>query len=122
MYKKILGVCCFFAASMGVWAQAPVEKGLQSISRDKAEAIVEFLADDNLLGREAGQRESRIVARYLVSELKEAGIRPLLGDTYYQPFEATFPSTPGLGGTAQARHIPQPEAGKRAGMDTRRTG
>lgn len=88
MYKKILGVCCFFAASMGGWAQAPVEKGLQSISRDKAEAIVEFLADDNLLGREAGQRESRIVARYLVSELEEAGIRPLLGDTYYQPFEA----------------------------------
>ena len=28
MYKKILGVCCFFAASMGVWAQAPVEKGI----------------------------------------------------------------------------------------------
>ena len=88
MLKKILGTCCLVATALGVQAQSPLEKGLQSISQDKAEAIVEFLADDNLLGREAGQRESRIVARYLASELKEAGIRPLLGDTYYQPFEA----------------------------------
>ena len=88
MYKRIVGACCLFAASLGMQAQSPLEKGLQSISRDKAEAIVEFLADDNLLGREAGQRESRIVARYLASELKEAGIQPLSGDTYYQPFEA----------------------------------
>ena len=78
MYKKILGTCCLLAASLGMQAQSPLEKGLQSINQDKAEAIVEFLADDNLLGREAGQRESRIVARYLASELKEAGIRPLL--------------------------------------------
>ena len=28
------------------------------------------------------------MARYLASELKEAGIQPLSGDTYYQPFEA----------------------------------
>ena len=88
MLKKILGTCCLMATVLGVQAQSPLEKGLQSISQDKAEAIVEFLADDNLLGREAGGRESRIVARYLASELKEAGIRPLLGDTYYQPFEA----------------------------------
>ena len=88
MYKRIVGACCLLAASLGVQAQSPVEKGLQSINQDKAEAIVEFLADDNLLGREAGQRESRIVARYLASELKEAGIQPLSGDTYYQPFEA----------------------------------
>ena len=88
MYKKFLGACCLLAASVGMQAQSPMEKGLQSINQDKAEAIVEFLADDNLLGREAGQRESRIVARYLASELKEAGIRPLLDSTYFQPFEA----------------------------------
>ena len=88
MYKKFLGACCLLAASVGMQAQSPMEKGLQSINQDKAEAIVEFLADDNLLGREAGQRESRIVARYLASELKEAGIRPLPDSTYFQPFEA----------------------------------
>ena len=51
MYKRIVGACCLFAASLGMQAQSPLEKGLQSISQDKAEAIVEFLADDNLLGR-----------------------------------------------------------------------
>lgn len=88
MYKKIWGICCLVAVSLEMQAQSPLEKGLQSINQDKAEAIVEFLADDNLLGREAGQAGSRIVARYLASELKEAGIAPFLDDTYYQPFEA----------------------------------
>lgn len=88
MYKKIWGICCLVAVSLEMQAQSPLEKGLQSINQDKAEAIVEFLADDNLLGREAGQPGSRIVARYLASELKEAGIAPFLDGTYYQPFEA----------------------------------
>lgn len=87
MRKFLLGMACILGTSAGVFAQSPKEKGLQSINQDKAEAIVEFLADDELLGREAGQPGSRIVARYLASELKEAGIAPL-GDTYYQPFEA----------------------------------
>lgn len=88
MYRKIWSVCCLLTASLGLHAQTPVEKGLQSISREKAEAIVEFLADDHLQGREAGQPGARIAARYLASELKEAGIRPLSGESYYQPFEA----------------------------------
>jgi hypothetical protein len=35
-------------------AQTAVEKGLKSINRPSAEAIVGFLADDALQGREAG--------------------------------------------------------------------
>lgn len=69
-------------------AQTAVEKGLQSINRPSAEAIVGFLADDALQGREAGMTGSRVAARYLVSCLQEAGISPLYGDSYYQPFEA----------------------------------
>ncbi|HJA86842.1 MAG TPA: M20/M25/M40 family metallo-hydrolase [Candidatus Bacteroides avicola] len=89
MRKVLLGIACILGTSVGTFAQSPKEKGLQSINQDKAEAIVEFLADDELLGREAGQPGSRIVARYLASELKEAGIAPLPGTTaYYQPFEA----------------------------------
>lgn len=89
MRTVLLGIACILGTSVGTFAQSPKEKGLQSINQDKAEAIVEFLADDELLGREAGQPGSRIVARYLASELKEAGIAPLPGTTaYYQPFEA----------------------------------
>lgn len=87
MYKSYWGAICLFV-TLGMHAQSPVEKGLQSISREKAEAIVEFLADDLLMGREAGQPGARIAARYLASELKEAGIRPLEGEDYCQPFEA----------------------------------
>lgn len=69
-------------------AQTAVEKGLKSINRTSAEAIVGFLADDALQGREAGMIGSRVAARYLVSCLQEAGIAPLYDDSYYQPFEA----------------------------------
>ena len=48
-------------------AQTAVEKGLKSINRPSAEAIVGFLADDALQGREAGMIGSRVAARYLVS-------------------------------------------------------
>lgn len=89
MRKVLLGIACILGTTMGTFAQSPKEKGLQSINQAKAEAIVEFLADDELLGREAGQPGSRIAARYLASALKEAGIAPLPGTTaYYQPFEA----------------------------------
>ena len=44
-------------------AQTAVEKGLKSINRTSAEAIVGFLADDALQGREAGMIGSRVAAR-----------------------------------------------------------
>lgn len=69
-------------------AQSPKEKGLKSINRASAEAIVGFLADDELQGREAGMHGSRVVARYLAAWLKDIGVAPLLGESYYQPFEA----------------------------------
>lgn len=70
-----------------LWAQKPLEKGLNSINRAAAEAYIGFLADDELEGREAGYHGSRVAARYIASLLKEMGIRPL-GDSYYQLFEA----------------------------------
>lgn len=69
-------------------AQQPVEMGLQSINRQAAEAHIGFLASDELEGREAGFHGGRIAAQYIVSRLTEMGIAPLLGDTYYQPFDA----------------------------------
>ena len=88
MHKVFLGTACFLFSALSLHAQSPLEKGLQSINRTSAEAIVEFLADDELQGREAGMHGSRVAARYIVSCLKEAGIRPLDKNGYYQPFEA----------------------------------
>lgn len=83
----MMGAACFGSLSP-IHAQTAVQRGLNSINRASAEAIVGFLADDELQGREAGLHGSRIAARYLATNLKEAGIRPLYGDSYYQPFEA----------------------------------
>ena len=83
----MMGAVCLSGTSL-VHAQTAVERGLKSINRTSAEAIVGFLADDELQGREAGMHGSRVAARYLAANLKEAGIRPLCGDSYFQPFEA----------------------------------
>lgn len=88
MYKSILGTICFFSIALSLQAQSPQEKGLQSINRTSTEAIINFLADDELQGREAGMHGSRVAALYLASCLKEAGIAPLNKSGYYQPFEA----------------------------------
>ena len=87
MYRSLLGVICGCSMALTLSAQTPKEKGLETINRNSAEAIVSFLADDEIEGREAGRQGSRIVARYLVSNLKEAGIAPLFKEGYYQPFE-----------------------------------
>lgn len=72
----------------GLCAQNPVDKGLTSINRSTAKAYVSFLADDELEGREAGYHGSRVAARYIVSQLQQMGIAPLMDGDYYQSFEA----------------------------------
>lgn len=64
------------------------EAGLATITENAARAHVYFLADDLLEGRRAGQRGSRIAKQYIISRLREAGVKPLFGDTYEQPFQA----------------------------------
>lgn len=63
------------------------ERGLSSINRASAQAIVGFLSSDPLEGREAGYNSSFIAAEYLVSQLIEAGLEPLDG-SYRHPFSA----------------------------------
>lgn len=75
-------------AVLPLWAGTPVEKGLKSINRESAEAVVRFLADDALEGREAGTRGGRAAAAYIESQLRWAGIRPLSDSGYGQTFEA----------------------------------
>ena len=53
----MMGAVCLSGTSL-VHAQTAVERGLKSINRTSAEAIVGFLADDELQGREAGMHGS----------------------------------------------------------------
>lgn len=88
MYKEFVGILCFLFSACLLQAQDAKERGLQSINRTSAEAIVGFLADDELQGREAGMHGSRVAARYLAAFLKDIGVAPLDRESYYQPFEA----------------------------------
>ena len=67
---------------------SPMQNALRSITEDAAKAHVYFLADDLLEGREAGRRGSQIARQYIISRIREAGLSPVSGDSFLQPFEA----------------------------------
>ena len=69
------------------FAQSPIERGLNTINRSSAEATINFLASDELQGREAGFHGSRVTSEYIVSLLQWMGVSPL-ADSYFQPFDA----------------------------------
>lgn len=64
------------------------EKGLRSITENAARAHVYFLADDLLEGRETGQRGSQIARQYIISQIREAGVMPMYGNSYEEKFDA----------------------------------
>ena len=66
---------------------APEKKGVETINRATAEAHIGFLACDELEGREAGWKGGRIAGNYIISCLKQMGIKPLLAGDYIQPFD-----------------------------------
>lgn len=65
----------------------PEKKGIESINRATAEAHIGFLASDQLQGREASEKGGKIAGDYIISILKQMGMRPLFND-YDQPFDA----------------------------------
>lgn len=95
------------------------ERGLATINRTSAEAIVGFLASDALEGREAGFNTSFIAAEYMVSQLREAGLEPLDG-SYKHLFSAYQPAEtrrPGRRWDVQADSIAKIQAGPHRRMD-----
>ena len=63
------------------------EQALQAITMDAAKAHIGFLASDELRGRKAGTNDAQVAAQYIISLLRQWGIKPL-GDSYTQPFSA----------------------------------
>ena len=59
MKEKVLLIFFLCNVALFVSAQSHMEKGLQSISRSSTEAIINFLAGDELQGRESGFHGSR---------------------------------------------------------------
>ena len=88
MRKLLSTIAVVLGFISSVYAQSPKDIGLRTITEQAARAHIEFLADDELQGREAGYPGGRIAAAYIQSRLKELGLKPFLGTTYEQPFQA----------------------------------
>ena len=92
MKKLLIWTMVLFCGSVQLSAasapkkDSPEKKGVEVINRTTAEAHMNFLASDELEGREAGWRGGKIAGNYLISCLKQMGIKPLF-DTYEQHFE-----------------------------------
>ena len=77
---------CVVAHAAKPKKELPEKKGVESINRATAEAHIGFLASDNLQGREASEQGGRIAGDYIISMLKQIGLKPLFND-YVQPFD-----------------------------------
>ncbi len=64
----------------------PVARGQVSME-ERLKQHVYALADDSLMGREAGSEYARKAADYIVAQWKEIGLKPLVGDSYFRPFQ-----------------------------------
>jgi hypothetical protein len=62
-----------------------------SFSPERVRAHVEFLADDLLEGRNAGERGYDIAARYVAAQFESLGLKPVVNNDWYQtvPFVKT---------------------------------
>src|ERR1700722_3916123 len=58
------------------------------IQAENLKARMQFLASEDLEGRNAGSHEGRIAANYIASEFMRLGLKPERGsDTYFQNFD-----------------------------------
>ncbi|HUO43385.1 MAG TPA: M28 family peptidase [Burkholderiales bacterium] len=72
------------SATTALPAAAPVSAAITA--RD-LHTHVAYLADDALQGRMTGSPGAALAAQYITDRMKQAGLKPLNGDSFLQPFE-----------------------------------
>ncbi|NDV79019.1 M20/M25/M40 family metallo-hydrolase [Dysgonomonas sp. 511] len=97
LFLLIIPVCSF--------SQTPLEKGLSSITKQKAELYIGYLASDSLEGRESGKQGAKLASEYIKDRLQEMGVKPWKGK-YFQNFD------PMHGADAWAKSRREPYAGR----------
>jgi len=66
-----------------------VQKYAKTITAEDLKAHLEFIASDELEGRETAQRGQKLAALYLSTQFRLMGLSPGNGDSYYQEYELT---------------------------------
>src|SRR5690606_34575777 len=75
--KKHFLISIALFAFLNVFSQSEKEKVVSTITKNKIEGHIYFLADDLLKGRETGTPENKIAASYLANTLRSYGIKPV---------------------------------------------
>ena len=113
MMKKIL-LLLLLTANVVVHAQSKND----DITVSEATRIENVLASDDMRGRKAGSPDIAKAAAFIAIEFKKAGLQPLQGNSFLQPFVMVRPKLKELkykaeGGDVDAKNIfiitPQPE-------------
>jgi hypothetical protein len=76
----------------------PVQEITRLVTRDEVEAHLQFLAADEMRGRDTGSPEIDIAANYLATEFKKFGLKkPEVLQSYFQPVNLVnrYPATSG---------------------------
>lgn len=66
-----------------------VQKYAKTITASDLEAHLQFIASDELEGRETAERGQKLAAKYLATQFKINGLAPGNGDSYFQEYELT---------------------------------
>ncbi|SRX54413.1 M28 family peptidase [Aequorivita sp. CIP111184] len=75
--KYILLFISLLLSTITLYSQSDKEKVEATITKNKIEGHIYFLADDLLKGRETGTPENKIAASYLANSLRGYGVKPV---------------------------------------------
>ncbi|PLX01333.1 MAG: hypothetical protein C0594_13280 [Marinilabiliales bacterium] len=88
---NFISVLFLLAFGSGVCAQNDtISSAVQSITRDELFKHINYLADDDLKGRDTGERGQRVAALYIAGEFRKSNLERAFGDKevegYFQRF------------------------------------
>ncbi|RZS93409.1 M28 family peptidase [Aquimarina brevivitae] len=84
MQHKLITALLFICTVL-VYSQTEKEKVIETVTKNKIEGHIYFLASDELKGRETGTAENRIAAQYLANMLRSYGVKPIPNtNSYFQ--------------------------------------
>ncbi len=75
--KKLFLLSLLFIFTTVIYSQSDVEKVKSTVSKNKIEGHIYFLASDELKGRQTGTSENKIAAQYLANMLRSYGVKPI---------------------------------------------
>ena len=75
--KYLLLISSLLLYTNVIFSQSEKEKVESTVTKDKIEGHIYFLADDLLKGRETGTPENKIAASYIANTLRGYGVKPI---------------------------------------------